>query len=50
MYSLTTSVQAVMNYHRKSVVGMSFDYQYYNIIGYSCYSVCTIDPPYSRMT
>ena len=31
--------QAILNYRRKSVVGLSFDYLHYNILGFTCYSI-----------
>lgn len=30
--------QALLNYRRRSVVGLSFDFQLVNILGYACYS------------
>jgi cystinosin len=38
-WSLSFYPQLILNYRRKSVVGMSFDYQVYNVIGFGCYSV-----------
>lgn len=41
MYTLAWSVsfypQVVINYQRKSVVGLSFDYQLLNLVGFACY-------------
>eukprot|EP00730_Choanoeca_flexa_P016154 TRINITY_DN7575_c0_g1_i3.p1 TRINITY_DN7575_c0_g1~~TRINITY_DN7575_c0_g1_i3.p1 ORF type:complete len:212 (+),score=24.87 TRINITY_DN7575_c0_g1_i3:52-687(+) len=38
-WSLSFYPQVVLNYSRKSVVGLSFDYQVYNVIGFTCYSI-----------
>eukprot|EP00045_Choanoeca_perplexa_P004143 m.35707 g.35707 ORF g.35707 m.35707 type:complete len:310 (-) comp12420_c0_seq3:88-1017(-) len=38
-WSLSFYPQAILNYTRKSVVGLSFDYQVYNVIGFTCYSI-----------
>lgn len=38
---LLSCVQVLSNYQRKSVKGLSFDYQLLNILGYTCYSVFT---------
>jgi len=40
-WSLSFYPQIWMNYQRKSVVGLSFDYQAYNLLGYTCYSIFT---------
>ena len=40
-WSVSFYPQAVLNYRRKSVVGMSFDFQTLNLLGYSCYSMYT---------
>lgn len=31
--------QVILNYKRKSVIGLSFDYLDYNILGFTCYSI-----------
>lgn len=31
--------QAYLNWKRKSVIGLSFDYLHYNILGFTCYSI-----------
>lgn len=31
--------QAILNYQRKSVVGLSFDYLHYNILGFTSYTI-----------
>jgi cystinosin len=38
-WSISFYPQMILNWARKSVVGLSFDYQVYNILAYSCYSV-----------
>jgi cystinosin len=38
-WSVSFYPQPLVNYARKSVVGMSFDYQLYNIIGFLSYSI-----------
>lgn len=40
-WSLSFYPQVFMNARRRSVVGLSFDYQLYNIVGYTCYSAYT---------
>eukprot|EP01059_Diplonema_ambulator_P025106 TRINITY_DN42090_c0_g1_i1.p1 TRINITY_DN42090_c0_g1~~TRINITY_DN42090_c0_g1_i1.p1 ORF type:complete len:372 (+),score=85.07 TRINITY_DN42090_c0_g1_i1:69-1118(+) len=34
--------QVYLNWVRKSVVGMSFDFQYLNLIGFACYSIMNV--------
>lgn len=41
-WSVSFYPQTVLNWRRKSVVGMSLDYQVYNIIGFSCYTVFNV--------
>eukprot|EP00055_Hartaetosiga_balthica_P011010 m.48878 g.48878 ORF g.48878 m.48878 type:complete len:377 (-) comp7421_c0_seq1:267-1397(-) len=38
-WSLSFYPQIYLNYRLKSTVGMSYDYQLYNIIGFTCYSL-----------
>jgi cystinosin len=38
-WSISFYPQVILNWRRKSVVGLSFDYNAYNVIGYLCYSV-----------
>jgi len=40
-WSLSFYPQVVLNYQRKSIAGMSLDYQLFNILGYTCYSIYT---------
>jgi cystinosin len=37
-WSVSFWPQVIINYRRKSVVGLSFDYLYMNLLGFSCYS------------
>ena len=41
-------MQAVLNYRRKSVVGLSFEYQLFNIVGFSCYATYNLMMRYSE--
>ena len=34
--------QVILNYKRKSVTGLSFDYLHYNILGFTCYSIYNV--------
>lgn len=38
-WSVSFYPQVYLNYVRKSVVGLSFDYSVYNILGFACYTV-----------
>eukprot|EP00002_Diphylleia_rotans_P037741 TRINITY_DN8469_c0_g1_i2.p1 TRINITY_DN8469_c0_g1~~TRINITY_DN8469_c0_g1_i2.p1 ORF type:complete len:262 (+),score=60.80 TRINITY_DN8469_c0_g1_i2:59-844(+) len=38
-WSVSFYPQIILNYQRKSVVGLSFDYQIYNTIGFSSYTI-----------
>ncbi|GAM22479.1 hypothetical protein SAMD00019534_056540 [Acytostelium subglobosum LB1] len=38
-WSLSFYPQVILNYKRKSVIGLSFDYLLFNITGYICYSI-----------
>ncbi|KYQ91300.1 cystinosin [Tieghemostelium lacteum] len=38
-WSLSFYPQVILNYQRKSVVGLSFDFLYFNVTGYICYSI-----------
>jgi len=38
-WSLSFYPQVILNFKRKSVIGLSFDFLYFNITGYICYSV-----------
>ncbi|KAF2074737.1 hypothetical protein CYY_003969 [Polysphondylium violaceum] len=38
-WSLSFYPQVITNFRRKSVVGLSFDFLYFNVTGYICYSV-----------
>ena len=51
VWSLSFWPQALLNWRRKSVVGMSFDFQLVNILGYAAYSaycVCLRFDPRTR--
>eukprot|EP00048_Salpingoeca_helianthica_P021695 m.13865 g.13865 ORF g.13865 m.13865 type:complete len:317 (+) comp6301_c0_seq1:31-981(+) len=37
-WSVSFYPQVILNYRRKSVVGLSFEYQLFNVIGFACYS------------
>ncbi|KAI9294186.1 PQ-loop-domain-containing protein [Neoconidiobolus thromboides FSU 785] len=38
-WSISFYPQAILNYKRKSVQGLSFDFLYYNVLGFFCYTV-----------
>lgn len=38
-WSVSFYPQLYLNYHRKSVIGFSFDFGVYNLIGFTCYSI-----------
>jgi len=41
-WSFSFYPQVWLNYSRKSVVGLSFDYQSYNLVGFSCYATFNV--------
>eukprot|EP00164_Ancoracysta_twista_P001389 GFYU01001811.1.p1 GENE.GFYU01001811.1~~GFYU01001811.1.p1 ORF type:complete len:336 (+),score=89.75 GFYU01001811.1:163-1170(+) len=41
-WSISFYPQVFQNFYRKSVIGLSFDYLLYNIIGFSCYSIFNV--------
>ena len=41
-WSISFYPQLWMNYRRKSVTGVSFDYILYNVIGFACYSAYNV--------
>jgi len=47
-WSLSFYPQIWLNYTRRSVIGLSFDYQLYNLLGYTCYSIYTCCLSFNR--
>ena len=42
MYMCISILQIILNFQRRSVVGLNFDFLAYNITGFLCYSVFNI--------
>ena len=42
MYMCIPILQIILNFQRRSVVGLNFDFLAYNITGFLCYSVFNI--------
>ncbi|KAG5176753.1 putative lysosomal cystine transporter family [Tribonema minus] len=40
-WSVSFYPQVVLNYRRKTTIGLSFDFQLYNLLGFTCYSIYT---------
>lgn len=50
LWSLSFYPQVILNARRKSVVGLSLDFQLLNILGYTCYSVYNVELHFNAQT